>query len=258
MDLDPGSGVRDYRGGSRAYNGHRGTDLDVPDFRWMDRGFPVLAAAGGQVSRVHDGEFDRNTACGFLEVLSPANRVEVTHPDGSRAVYAHLARGSVRVAVGDLVVTGQPLGTVGSSGCSTAPHLHFEVRDAEGAVVDPFLASRWEDPPPYDLPLTLMSFFLKEGAIGSVDEIKDPPPNAAAIPEDAVLGIGLSLAGGSPEDTVGIRLEGGRNPSARSVRLGESPPHSYRSWNLPPEEHRSARRVVIELNGEPAAARRLR
>ena len=53
------------------------------------------------------------------------------------------------VAVGDRVACGEPLAPVGSSGYSTAPHLHFEVVDAGGAVVDPFAGplsqpeSRW-------------------------------------------------------------------------------------------------------------------
>ena len=41
----------------------------------MDRGFPVLAAAEGVVTATHDGEFDRNTGCGFLDVLSRPNLV---------------------------------------------------------------------------------------------------------------------------------------------------------------------------------------
>ena len=36
VDLDPTGGLRDYRGGAKVYDGHRGTDIDVPNFRWMD------------------------------------------------------------------------------------------------------------------------------------------------------------------------------------------------------------------------------
>jgi len=51
VDLDPGPGRRDYRGGDRTYNGHDGTDIYSPNFRWMDRDLPpVLAAAPGRVS----------------------------------------------------------------------------------------------------------------------------------------------------------------------------------------------------------------
>ncbi|MDE2712652.1 MAG: M23 family metallopeptidase, partial [Acidobacteriota bacterium] len=123
VDLDPGPGRRDYRDGDRTYNGHDGTDIHSPNFRWMDRDLPpVLAAASGRVTRAHDGEFDRHSA--WTDV--PWNYVEITHADGSRAIYGHLKKGSLTVSLGQTVDTGQQLAVVGSSGGSTRPHLHFE------------------------------------------------------------------------------------------------------------------------------------
>ena len=257
VDLRPGAGVRDYRGGRRSYDRHQGTDFDVPNFRWMDRGFPVLSAADGTVSAVHDGEFDRNVACGFLGVLAPPNLVEVTHADGSRARYVHLRRGSVRVAVGEQVLTGQTLGVVGSSGCSTAPHLHFEVRGAAGEVLDPFLLSLWREPPPYELPLTLMDLVVKAGPIVGEDELKDPLPDATEIPPDGVLGIGLILAGGSPADRIEVRLEGAGGAPLETV-LGDGPPHRFRFWNVPPAAHQGLRALVVVAGGEQLARQPLR
>lgn len=60
--------------------------------------------------------------------------VEINHGGGYTTRYAH-AR-TVKVKVGDIVKKGQPLATMGSSGRSTGPHVHFEVR-LNGKAVDP-------------------------------------------------------------------------------------------------------------------------
>jgi murein DD-endopeptidase MepM/ murein hydrolase activator NlpD len=90
VDLDATSGTLDYTGGSgseaKTYNGHNGIDIDVPNFRWMDGNVSnVLAAASGVVTGIRDTEPDRNTSC-----TGSANFVQVRHPDGLTAVYAHL------------------------------------------------------------------------------------------------------------------------------------------------------------------------
>ncbi|MCY4627640.1 MAG: M23 family metallopeptidase [Acidobacteria bacterium] len=257
VDRGPGSGVRDYQGGRKTYDRHRGTDLDLPNFRWMDRGFPALAAAAGQVTAVHDGEFDRSVSCGFLGLLKQPNLVELTHAGGTRSLYLHLRRGSVRVSLGQTVAARQPLGEVGSSGCSTAPHLHFEVLSPDGAVVDPFEPNLWTDPPPYEPALTLMDFVVKDGAITGEDELKDPPANAARISPAGTLGIGLSLAGGSPGDRIHVRLEGAAQPEL-VAEIQDEPPHSYWFWNLPAPRHRGTRRITIHAGGRLLARHELR
>jgi murein DD-endopeptidase MepM/ murein hydrolase activator NlpD len=61
-------------------------------------------------------------------------RVTVAHEGGFQTVYAHLA--DVYVALGDSVRSGSVIATVGSSGLSTGPHLHFEIR-RDGQTRDP-------------------------------------------------------------------------------------------------------------------------
>ena len=102
--------------GPRGTGFHPGIDLPAPT------GTPVGAAAPG---RVIFAAYDRS---GY------GNLVEVAHGDGVVSMYGHLSAVSVRV--GQSVATGTRVGRVGSTGESSGPHLHFEVR-VRGAAVDP-------------------------------------------------------------------------------------------------------------------------
>ena len=81
-------------------------------------GTPIKAAASGTVVRVSAG-----WSGGY------GNLVVIQHPNGMITFYAHMLTGSFKVAVGDHVTQGQIIGNVGSTGRSTGPHLHFEVRN---------------------------------------------------------------------------------------------------------------------------------
>ena len=66
--------------------------------------------------------------------------VIIAHPNGLYTLYAHGQAGSLRVSEGDYVSQGQQIMNVGSTGNSTGPHLHFEVRKSPGTYsnrVDP-------------------------------------------------------------------------------------------------------------------------
>jgi murein DD-endopeptidase MepM/ murein hydrolase activator NlpD len=62
------------------------------------------------------------------------NMVEIRHGDGLTTRYAHLSR--IFVSSGDAIVAGQRIGAAGSTGRSTGPHLHYEVR-RDGKPIDP-------------------------------------------------------------------------------------------------------------------------
>ena len=83
--------------------------------RSNDIGDTVVAAAGGTVTRV-----------GNTGSTSYGRWIEIAHGAGYRTRYAHLA--SQSVSVGQNVRRGQKIGTVGSTGGSTGPHLHYEQR----------------------------------------------------------------------------------------------------------------------------------
>jgi len=85
-------------------------------------GTPVLAAADGIVVAV------AHTRIGY------GNYVIMAHGGGIDTLYAHLLE--TQVNIGDKVVRGQRIGLEGSTGLSTGPHLHFELR-INDQVVDP-------------------------------------------------------------------------------------------------------------------------
>jgi murein DD-endopeptidase MepM/ murein hydrolase activator NlpD len=64
------------------------------------------------------------------------NTVMIDHGNGVVTVYAHQQSGGIRVSVGQRVSKGQRIGTVGSTGMSTGPHCHFEVR-VNGSAANP-------------------------------------------------------------------------------------------------------------------------
>jgi len=82
-------------------------------------GDPIHAAADGQVSFVGD-------KAGYGRV------VEITHGNGLITRYAHMSAWKARV--GQVVDAGDVIGAIGSTGRSTGPHLHFEVRIGDRAV----------------------------------------------------------------------------------------------------------------------------
>lgn len=76
---------------------------------------------------------------GIVTYAGPAkgygNMVTVEHPNGFTSRYGHLQ--DINVSIGDEIARGTPIGTVGSTGKSTGPHLHFEMRDRLGQPVNP-------------------------------------------------------------------------------------------------------------------------
>lgn len=154
--------LEDYHCGERTYDqpsgyNHQGVDYLLWPFPWykMDHDLvEVVAAAPGIIIFKQDGNFDRS--CGFSNALW--NVVYVEHADGSIAWYGHLKSGTVTAKrIGETVERGEYLGVVGSSGSSTAPHLHLEIQDANNNLIEPHAGtcnrfnstSWWETQPEY-------------------------------------------------------------------------------------------------------------
>ncbi|NPC99029.1 M23 family metallopeptidase [Nocardioides sp. zg-DK7169] len=95
---------------------HTGLDFAAP------AGTPLLAVANATV-----------TSTGYEGAYG--NKTVLTLEDGTEIWYCHQT--SIEVSVGDKVHAGQRIGTLGSTGNSTGPHLHLEVRPGGGDPVDP-------------------------------------------------------------------------------------------------------------------------
>lgn len=109
----------DYMEKTYDKNGHPGID-----FVCRAAGVDVIAVANGVII-----EPDPGTLMGVLSVTRKdsnfGNNVWIDHGGSLYAIYAHLL--TVDVEVGDEVVQGQVIGTCGSTGNSTGPHVHFQV-----------------------------------------------------------------------------------------------------------------------------------
>lgn len=93
--------------GGRTYEFHGGMDIDG------ERGDMVIAPASGTVIKAgYQGGY--------------GNMIEIDHGNGLTTRYGHLSK--IDVAVGDSLLRGQIMGLIGSTGRSTGPHLHYELR----------------------------------------------------------------------------------------------------------------------------------
>jgi murein DD-endopeptidase MepM/ murein hydrolase activator NlpD len=123
LPLPPGSYTISsrYEGGYRSTGGHSGLDFAAPG------GTPIFAASSGRVRSAGPGG-------------AYGNLVIIEHADGVTTYYAHQCDGCIRVAAGDPVEPGTPIGAVGNTGntygASGGYHLHFEVR-VQGQMTDP-------------------------------------------------------------------------------------------------------------------------
>ncbi len=120
----------DITTGFYGYKNHNGVDF-ARNSKGAVAGLPVLAAKSGTVSiskalKRTDGSYK-----------SYGEYIVINHGDGTLTLYAHMQAGSRKVQKGDYVSQGQVIGNVGSTGNSSGPHLHFEVRNSSGGYLNP-------------------------------------------------------------------------------------------------------------------------
>jgi murein DD-endopeptidase MepM/ murein hydrolase activator NlpD len=103
---------------TQGIHGYNAVDLAAP------KGTAIMAAAAGTVT-VAQGNGAWNGGYG--------NYVVISHSNGSQTLYGHMSK--VSVYDGETVAQGEVIGYVGSTGDSTGPHLHFEIRNG---IQNPF------------------------------------------------------------------------------------------------------------------------
>ena len=131
---------------------HAGVDISA------DFGEPVRAAADGVVVEAGQGG-------GY------GRYVALRHAEGLTTFYAHMGAVHDRMRPGVAVKAGEPVGKVGSSGTSTGPHLHFEIRDRRDRPLNPtlFLGRAFAEAD--DLPLRRAQRFGRTVRIAQVSTI---------------------------------------------------------------------------------------
>ena len=191
VDIDPGSGRRDYACGQATFDGHKGTDFRALSVKAAE-GLRVLAVADGKVLRERDdmpdkllGEYvSKEEKTKAIAGRDCGNGMVIDHGGGWTTQYCHLRRSSLMVRPGQRVKRGDPLGLVGYSGSADFAHVHITVRHND-TVIDPFSGRKQDN-----------ACGLKAGEAAGLWE--DGLRDKMRYGGDAILGIGFT---GSPPDT---------------------------------------------------------
>jgi murein DD-endopeptidase MepM/ murein hydrolase activator NlpD len=165
---------------------HAGVDISA------DKGEPVLVAADGVVT-----EAGQSSTYGRY--------VAVRHAEGLTSFYAHLGAIDRRVRGGLALKAGEAIGAIGSSGTSTGPHLHFEIRDRGDRPLNPalFLGRAFAEAD--DLPLSKAKRFGGRVRIAHVSAI---PANKRALMKAKLDHAALDAASASQDAAAVERIDG--------------------------------------------------
>ncbi|MDC0980286.1 M23 family metallopeptidase [Bdellovibrionales bacterium] len=228
-DLDPAKGaVLDYKNKKHIFiDNHVGVDIDIVNFRTMEQGVSVMAAASGVVIKVHGGEEDLLVSAPSCQTAPYGNYIKIQHSNGYSSIYAHLRKNSIRFKVGDQVRQGDVIGLVGNSGCSTQPHLHFEVLDCASKPVAPFFNQVWKQEPDYDTPLSVLDISFHAADLRNsktscyLDKMINPPKSSVTSSTSGgfVTGV-VNYIGGQNSDVVSMTVYRPNSIRFLEIKLG--------------------------------------
>lgn len=141
--------------------------LPWEDHGRLHEGVDIAGPTGTKVVAVSDGVVIRAG-----ESPSYGRYVEVEHAVGLTSFYAHLGKIEPGVKKGAYVEAGRPVGRMGSSGTSTGPHVHFEIRQ-DGKPLNPLVFMNRRFATAEDLPIKLASYVSPRVRIATVSEIPE-------------------------------------------------------------------------------------
>ena len=141
--------TRDWFCSTLNYQDHEGNDYSLYPFFWrMKEKQNVLATSGsaGIVIAVRDST-DNDNNCNQPGENKSANYVAILNADSSISRYLHIKKNSAKVTLGQFVQEGQTIASIGSSGSSSNPHLHFDLQyfrtdNNEYDFVEPFFSTK--------------------------------------------------------------------------------------------------------------------
>ena len=137
--------TRIITGPNQTASGKQGDGVSRGNYVWPVRGLisqgyrnyhKAIDIAGGSGDTVVAADGGEVIVSGWVDNSGYGNRIMIKHPNGEITLYAHLLANSNKVKTGDKVSQGQEIGQRGSTGRSTGPHLHFEIRKG-GTLINP-------------------------------------------------------------------------------------------------------------------------
>ncbi|MGB7244404.1 MAG: M23 family metallopeptidase [Sulfitobacter sp.] len=246
VDHDTSDGYADFLCSTLSYDGHKGTDFALPDLARMAKGVSVLAAADGRVIATRRGMADVGYSAETAASVAGrecGNGIVIAHADGWETQYCHLKAGSISLAKGDQVKTGDRIGKVGLSGRSEFPHLHLSVRK-NGAVIDPFSpnvtgacnagqsTSLWKTPVKHR-PGGIIALGFADH-VPSFDAVKAGPKPNDTLPDSSNTVVVYAHAfGGQKGDRLHIKIEGPSGPLAeQSFPVNSTKARMFRAFGI--------------------------
>ncbi|HEY9692821.1 MAG TPA: M23 family metallopeptidase [Oculatellaceae cyanobacterium] len=121
LPFDPGAKFSMSRAISTEHKGY--------DFVPPSDGYYARSSRAGTVAAVG---YDSSGGCSIANLPSGFGyRVVIKHEDNTYTIYAHLKENTFKVSLNQFIPQGTQLGVIGSSGCSTGRHLHFQKSDEQ-------------------------------------------------------------------------------------------------------------------------------